>query len=77
MNQFLVIACITCLLPDAEIILDHQPFKFGTHEYAVTFQDAETIRADMARWNTCDRIVIFEVEELKAMIVGSKHERRI
>lgn len=75
MKNYLVIACMTCPLPDAEIMLNEQPFKFGTHEHAETYQDAETIRDDMAKWRKPEHIVIFERAEIDALIVGGVHER--
>jgi len=41
MSLYLVMACTPCPLPDAEVMLNNQPFKFGTHEHIVIFERAE------------------------------------
>ncbi len=71
MSNFLVIACKPCLLSDAEVMLNNQPFVFGTHEHAESYQDAATIRDDMAKWCKPEYIVIFKRAEVDALIVGS------
>jgi len=70
MNQYLVIACKTCPLPDAEILLNNLPFVFGTHEHAESYQDAEIIRDHMSKWCKPEHIVIFERAEVDALIEG-------
>lgn len=70
MNNYIVIACMTCPLSDAEILLDDQPYKFGTHELAENQEHAEIIRDDMARWCKREQIVIFERKEIDALLNG-------
>lgn len=70
MSHYLVIACMTCPLPDAEIMLNEQPFKFGTHEHAESYQDAEIIRNDMTKWCKPEHIVIFERQEIERLLAG-------
>lgn len=70
MSQYLVVACMTCPLPDAEVMLNDQPFKFGTHEQANTIEEAEIIRNDMTKWCKPEHIVIFERAEIDRLIAG-------
>lgn len=70
MSQYLVIACVPCPLPDAEVMLNNQPFKFGTHEHAATYPDAVIIRDDMAKFCKPEHIVIFDRAEVEALVKG-------
>jgi hypothetical protein len=70
MSQYLVIACLTCPLPDADVFLQEQPFKFGTIEHAETYPDAEIIRDDMMKWCKPEHIVIFARADVEALVNG-------
>ena len=74
-SQYLVIVCIPCPHLEAEIFLNGQPFKFGTHEHADTYDDAVLIYDDMAIWCKSEHIVIFQRTEVEALLSGSANER--
>lgn len=69
MNNYLVIACSPCKPSNADVMLDNQPFVFGTCEKAKTYQDAVTIHRDMTEWcNALDQVVIFNRTEVEALV---------
>lgn len=70
MSKYLVVTCVACPPSEADIFLDEQPFIFDTHEHAGTYQDADIIRGDMAKFCNPEHIIILCRDEVEALVNG-------